>query len=71
MTIENRVGKNWTVDELESVSAEYIASMPVIEIAKQHGRSYMAIVTRLQRLGLMKDGKRVVNVNHASAEGSR
>jgi hypothetical protein len=60
MTIENRTGKNWTVEELEAVSAEYIAHVPVAEIAKHHGRSYMAIVTRLQRLGLMKDGKRIV-----------
>jgi hypothetical protein len=51
--MENRTGKCWTAEELEAVRTAYIANTPVEQIAKEQRRSYMAIVSRLQRLGLM------------------
>ena len=58
--MEDRKGQSWTVEELEAVSAAYVAHTPVPEIAKKMGRSYMAIVSRLRRMGLMDDlGRRV------------
>jgi uncharacterized membrane protein YebE (DUF533 family) len=60
MENQNRTGQPWTVEELETVCAAYVAHRPVPEIAKQMGRSYMAIVSRLRRLGLMDDlGNRI------------
>lgn len=58
--MENRNGQSWTVEELEQVRTAYIAHVPVPDIAKKMGRSYMAIVSRLRRMGLMDDlGRRI------------
>lgn len=57
----NRTGHNWTIEELEAVSRAYAAHTPVPEIAKSQGRTYMAIISRLRRMGLMDElGNRVV-----------
>jgi hypothetical protein len=53
ITVEKNQGKSWTPEELQAVRTLYIQRVPVAEIARQMGRSYMAIVSRLQRLGLM------------------
>lgn len=56
----NNTGKNWTPEELQGVRSLYTQRVPVAEIARQMGRSYMAIVSRLQRLELMDQlGNRV------------
>ena len=56
----NNQGKQWTVEELETVCAAYLSHTPVPDIAKKMGRSYMAIVSRLRRTGLMDElGRRV------------
>jgi hypothetical protein len=64
--MENRTGKTWATEELRAVRDSYIALVPVEQIAAQQGRSYMAIVSRLQRLGLMDQlGNRVGRVGPA------
>jgi hypothetical protein len=61
--MENRTGQPWTVEELEAVSTAYAAHVLVKEIAEQQGRSFMAIVSRLRRLGLMDElGNRIAKV---------
>jgi Mn-dependent DtxR family transcriptional regulator len=62
--MENNTGKTWTAEELQSVRMLYTQNVPVVEIAQRLGRSYMAIVSRLQRLGLMdRLGNRILKLN--------
>lgn len=58
--MENKTGKSRTKEELDAVRAAYADYVPVKEIAVQQQRSYMAIVSCLQRLGLMDElGNRI------------
>lgn len=47
-------GKPWTEAEDSNLKAEFTAKMRISDIAKEHGRSYGAIESRLDHLGLRK-----------------
>ena len=47
-------GKPWTETEEDMLVKEYHAKMKVSDIAKEHGRTYGAIESRLEHLGLKK-----------------
>ena len=47
-------GKPWTEIEDDKLRDEYAAKMRIADIAKEHGRTYKAIESRLERLGLKK-----------------
>lgn len=46
-----RVGKPWTADEDEQLIAEFHAAVDFRDMAKRHGRTRGAIVSRLTKLG--------------------
>lgn len=47
-------GKKWTQIEEDKLRDEYKDKMKISDIAKEHGRTYWAIIDRLDRLGLRK-----------------
>ena len=47
-------GKPWTDIEDDKLRDEYLSNLKISDIAKEHGRSYGAIVSRLEHLGLKK-----------------
>ena len=47
-------GKPWTDIEDDKLREEYLAKIKISDIAKEHGRSYGAIESRLDHLGLKK-----------------
>lgn len=47
-------GKKWTQIEENKLRDEYKGKMKISEIAKEHGRSYPAIIKRLDQMGLRK-----------------
>ena len=47
-------GKPWTEQEENMLIDEYNAKMKIADIAKEHGRTYRAIESRLEHLGLKK-----------------
>ena len=47
-------GKPWTNTEDAKLRGEYAAKITISEIAKEHGRSYAAIESRLDHLGLKR-----------------
>lgn len=47
-------GKSWTDIEDTMLRDEFLAKLKISDIAKKHGRSYGAIESRLDRLGLKK-----------------
>lgn len=53
--LQNRnAGKPWTEIEEEKLIDEYASKIKISDIAKEHGRTYRAIESRLERLGLKK-----------------
>ncbi len=48
------VGKPWTDIEDDKLRDEFLSKIKISDIAKEHGRSYTAIESRLDRLGLRK-----------------
>ena len=47
-------GKLWTEWEDDKLSEEYASKMKITDIAKEHGRTYRAIESRLDHLDLKK-----------------
>ena len=47
-------GKPWTQEEDDRLTEEFARKMKTAEIAKAHGRTYGAIESRLEHLGLKK-----------------
>lgn len=47
-------GKPWTEAEDDKLREEFDSKIKISEIAKEHGRTYGAIVSRLEKLGLKK-----------------
>lgn len=47
-------GKPWTAIEDDKLRDEFLAKLRIADIAKEHGRSYGAIESRLDYLGLKK-----------------
>ena len=47
-------GKPWTATEDEKLRGEFLAKLRISEIAREHGRTYGAIESRLDHLGLKK-----------------
>ena len=47
-------GKPWKDIEDEKLKDEFASKMKISDIAKEHGRSYLAIESRLDHLGLKK-----------------
>ena len=47
-------GKPWTDAEDDKLRDEFLSKMKISDIAKEHGRSYGAIESRLDHLGLKK-----------------
>ena len=47
-------GKPWTDTEDAKLRDEYVAKIKISDIAKEHGRSYSAIESRLDHLGLKR-----------------
>ena len=47
-------GKPWTEAEDDKLVAEFHAKMKIADIAKEHGRTYGAIESRLDHLGVKK-----------------
>ena len=45
-------GKPWTEAEDDKLQDEFASNLKIADIAKEHGRSYGAITSRLDRLGL-------------------
>ena len=53
--LQNRnAGKPWTEIEEEKLIDEYASKIKIADIAKEHGRTYRAIESRLEHLGLKK-----------------
>lgn len=47
-------GKPWTPAEDDKLCDEYLSKSKISDIAREHGRSYGAIESRLEHLGLKK-----------------
>ena len=47
-------GKPWTKAEDDKLRDEFLSKLKISDIAKEHGRSYGAIESRLDHLGLKK-----------------
>ena len=47
-------GKPWTSTEDDKLRDEFLSKIKIADIAKEHGRSYGAIESRLDHLGLKK-----------------
>ena len=47
-------GKPWTEAEDNNLQEEFAEKMKIADIAKEHGRTYGAIESRLEHLGLKK-----------------
>ena len=47
-------GKPWTNIEDDKLNDEFASKMKIADIAKEHGRTYRAIESRLDHLGLKK-----------------
>ena len=47
-------GKPWSDDEDNKLREEFAAKMKMSDIAKKHGRTYGAIESRLEKMGLKK-----------------
>lgn len=47
-------GKPWTDIEDDKLRDEYLSNLKISDIAKEHGRTYGAIESRLEHLGLKK-----------------
>lgn len=47
-------GKPWTRTEDEKLQDEFLSKLTIFDIAKEHGRTYSAIESRLDYLGLKK-----------------
>ena len=47
-------GKPWTSAEDDKLREEFAEKLPISEIAREHGRSYGAIESRLEHLGLKR-----------------
>ena len=47
-------GKPWSSSEDEKLRDEFFSSLKISDIAKKHGRTYGAIESRLDHLGLKK-----------------
>lgn len=47
-------GKPWTNVEDDKLRDEYLSNLKISDIAKEHGRTYGAIESRLEHLGLKK-----------------
>lgn len=55
MQPQNRnAGKPWTKIEDEKLIDEFASKLKISDIAKEHGRTYKAIESRLEHLGLRK-----------------
>ena len=51
---QDNAGKPWTDIEDEHLMDEFVSGAKISEIAKEHGRTYGAIESRLDYLGLKK-----------------
>ena len=51
---KRNAGKLWTDIEDDKLRDEFAAKMKVADIAKEHGRTYNAIESRLEHLGLKR-----------------
>ena len=51
---QRNAGKPWTNAEDAQLKGEFTAKMSISDIAKEHGRTYGAIESRLDHLGLKK-----------------
>ncbi len=47
-------GKPWTAIEDDKLRDEFLSKIKIADIAKEHGRTYSAIESRLEYLGLKK-----------------
>ena len=63
------VGKTWTEEEAQQLTAEFTRSEPIALIATKHGRTIRAIEARLERLGLLRADQRTIN-NSFMGQGS-
>jgi hypothetical protein len=52
-SLPENVGKGWTPEEDQRLRSEFHSSADFSEIARRHGRTRGAILTRLERLGEM------------------
>lgn len=52
------VGRTWSPDEEEALSAEFKRKEPIEDIAKTHRRTIRAIEARLERMGLLTPDQR-------------
>ncbi len=50
-----RTGAPWSAEEIHKLKYMFVHRKATEDIAKELGRSYMAIVTRLRKIGLMDD----------------
>ena len=53
-TLNRNAGKPWTDIEDDKLRDEFAARMKISDIAKEHGRTYGAIESRLDYLGLKR-----------------
>ena len=51
---KRNAGKPWTELEDDKLRDEFAEKIPISDIAKEHGRTYGAIESRLEHLGLKK-----------------
>ena len=52
--LTRNAGKPWSDDEDNKLREEFAAKIRISDIAKEHGRTYGAIESRLEKLGLKK-----------------
>jgi hypothetical protein len=55
------VGKAWSEPEEGQLRDESVRGEPITLIAAKHGRTVRAIEARLERLGLLEDGRRTTS----------
>ena len=50
-------GQSWTDEEEQRLREEYVAEMPLAEIAQRHGRASLGSRIRLEKMGLSPSKK--------------
>lgn len=55
--------KVWTTEEIERMTKLYQARMPMPEIAKRLNRTYTSVTNKIRKLGITKDGSKVIHGN--------
>ena len=53
-SLPRNAGKPWTEAEDDKLQDEFASNLKIADIANEHGRSYGAIKSRLEHLGLSK-----------------